>query len=378
MRCAHRFRLYPTRDQGRELRIMLETHRRLYNACLAQRKQAYAEEGISLGYCAQSSWFKDQREVNPWFARLNFSSAQATMRRLDRSFSAFFWRVKVGQKPGYPRFKTQGRFTSVEFPAYRDGIRLKDGKLRVQHVGFIKCKVHRTVEGVIKTATLKFDGDKWHVILSCDLGEVRVPPSQNPPVGIDVGIESFLTTSDGIREPNPQYLKVELPTLRRAGRAVSRKKKAGKNRTKAIRKLRRLHARVKNLRHEHHHKTALKLVRRYGLIAVEGLNITGMLRNRRVSRAIADAAWSGFVATLRYKAERAGAEVVEVNAQGTSQACSRCGTEVRKSLSVRTHRCSHCGLSLHRDENAARNILARALLARTGPTGVNGKIIAVA
>ncbi len=84
MRCAYRFRLYPTRDQARELGIMLETHRRLYNACLAQRKKAYKEDGLSLGYCDQSSWFTQQREVNPWFARVNFSSAQATMRRLDR------------------------------------------------------------------------------------------------------------------------------------------------------------------------------------------------------------------------------------------------------------------------------------------------------
>ncbi len=357
---------------------MLETHCRLYNAYLDQRKKAYKEDGLSLGYCDQCSWFTQQREVNPWFARVNFSSAQATMRRLDRAFSAFFRRVTVGEKPGYPRFKAQVRFPSVEFPAYGDGIRLKDGKLRLQHVGVVKCKVHREVEGVIKTATLKLDGDKWHVILSCDLGEVRVPPSQHPPVGIDVGIESFLTTSEGPREPNPHYLEVELPALRRAGRAVSRKKEGGKNRRKAILKLRRLHARVKNLRCEHHHKTALNLVRRYGFIAVEGLNITGMLRNRRVSRAIADAAWRGFAVTLRYKAARAGAAVVEVHAQGTSQACSRCGTVVRKSLSVRTHRCPQCGLSLHRDENAARNILARALLARTGPTGVNGTIGAVA
>jgi len=358
---------------------MVETHRRLYNACLEQRKLAYELDGVSLNYAHQSSWFKNQRLVNKWFEKLNFSSAQATMRRLDRSFQAFFRRIKTGDKPGYPRFKAQGRFDSVEFPSYGDGIRLlPTGKLRVQHVGLVKCKAHRPVEGEVKTATLKLEGDKWHVILSCDLGEVVMPASNNPPVGIDVGLESFLTTSDGHHEPNPRYLTSELPALRRAGRAVSRKKKGGKNRKKAAKNLRRLYAKVKNLRRDHGHKTALNLCRRYGFIAVEGLNIKGMVRNHRLSRAIADASWGGFLATLRHKAESAGVSVVEVNPCMTSQTCSGCGCEVRKKLSVRVHRCPHCGLVLHRDINAARNILARALRARTEPVGVNGKTVSVA
>src|SRR5690606_28559561 len=186
------------------------------------------------------------------------------------------------------------------------GIRLNGDRLRVQHVGTIKVKVHRPHEGMIKTATLKLEGDKWFLVLSCDLGEVAVPKSHNPPVGIDVGLESFLTTSDGDHEPNPRFLENELPALRRAGRAGGRKKKGGSNRRKAVKRLRRLHARVRNQRHEHHRKTALKLVRRYGLIAVEGLNVRGMVKNRRLSRAISDAGWSGFRSILKSKAASAG------------------------------------------------------------------------
>ena len=378
MRKAFKFRLYPNGNQVRELEAMLETHRHLYNACLAQRKSAYDDDGVSVTYCQQSAWFKNQRFINKWFENLNFSSAQATMRRLDKAFAAFFRRVKSGQKPGYPRFKAQGWFESVEFPAYGDGIRLlSDGKLRVQHVGMIKIKLHRAIEGTVKTVSLKLEGDKWFAVFSCDLGEVNVEPSHNPAVGIDVGIESFLTTSDGQHMPNPRYLKSELPALRRAGRSVSRKKKGGQNRKKAVKKLRKLHAKIKNLRHDHRHKTALELCRRYGLIAVEGLNIKGMLGNRRLSRAIADAAWGGFLATLKHKAESAGVSVVEVSARGTSQECSGCGAIVSKKLSERMHRCPHCGLSLHRDVNAARVIFARAL-ARTEPAGANGQTLAVA
>jgi putative transposase len=374
VRKAFKFRLFTNAAQERELDIALETHRRLYNTYLDYRELAYSMYGASLSYVDCSRWFKGQRQSNPYFARINFSSAQATMRRLDKSFAAFFRRVEAGEDPGYPRFKGRDRFDSIEFPAYGDGIKLVGGKLRVQHVGTIRVKMHRPIEGKIKTVTLKREAGKWYVVFSCDLGPVEVEPSTDPPVGIDVGLESFFTTSDGEREPNPRYQKTALPELRRAQRALARKRKGGKNRRKAKRKVAKIHARVTRLRKEHHHQVALKLVRRYGLVAVESLNVLGMLKNDRLARSISDAGWSGFLLTLRYKAESAGVAYVEVDARGTSQQCSGCGTEVRKGLSVRRHDCSHCGISLHRDENAARNILARGLQARTGPVGGNVRV----
>jgi putative transposase len=374
VRRAFKFRLFTNANQGRELDIALETHRRLYNACLDYRELAYSQHGVTITYVDCSRWFKHQRETNPYFARMNFSSAQATMRRLDKAFAAFFRRAKAGEKPGYPRFKGRDRFDSIEFPAYGDGIRLIGSKLRVQHVGMIKVKLHRAIEGEIKTVTLKREAGKWYATFSCDLGPVEVEPSTNPPVGIDVGLESFLTTSDGDRESNPAYQKTALPELRRAQRALARKRKGGKNRRKSKHKVAKIHARVARLRREHHHRVALKLVRRYGFIAAESLSVKDMLKNDRLARAISDAGWSGFLLTLRSKAESAGVVYVEVDARGTSQHCSGCGAEVRKDLSVRRHDCPHCGLSLHRDENAARNVLARGLLARTGPVGGNVRV----
>lgn len=371
MRRAFKFRLYPSANQARELGIMVETHRRLYNAALEQRKLAYETRGIILSYYTQANQLKELRASDPYQARTNFSSAQATLRRLDKSYQNFFRRCKSGAKEkGFPRFKGRDKFDSVEFPTYGDGIRLKDNRLRVQHVGTIRAKVHRTVEGTVKTAALKREADKWFVVLSCDLGDVVVSPSPLPAGGIDVGLEAFLTTSDGHRVENPRYLKTALPKLRRLQRATSRKKKGGRNRRKESRRVRVLHARVRNLRHEHHHQTALFLIRLYGLIGVEGLRVANMLKNHSLARAISDAGWAGFVNVLRCKAERAGAEVVTVNPAWTSQECSGCGVVVAKTLAERWHTCPHCGLSLHRDENAARNILARALLARTRPTNL--------
>jgi putative transposase len=367
VRRAFKFRLFTNRNQDRELAAMLETHRRLYNSCLDERKTRYEAEKVTVRYGEQSARFKAERATNPYYARLNFSSAQATMRRLEKSFANFFRRVKTGEKPGYPRFKGRDFFNSIEFPSYGNGIRLNDTKLRVQHVGMIRVKLHRPIEGEVKTVTLKREAGKWYAVFSCDLGDVLVTPSLLPPVGIDVGLKSFLSKSDGSKpEPNPRYQKTALPELRRQGRAVARKRKGGKNRRKAVKKLAKIHARVKNLRRDHHHKVALKLVRRYGFIAVESLSIKNMLKNDRLARAISDVAWGNFLLTLRAKAESAGVAYVEVNARGTSQECPDCGRVVRKDLSQRWHSCE-CGCSLDRDEASARVILARGLLARTGP-----------
>jgi putative transposase len=155
---------------------------------------------------------------------------------------------------------------------------------------------------------------------------------------------------------------------------VSRKKKGSRNRRKAVKRLRKVHARVKNLRREHHHQVALKLVRRYGFVAAERLNIRGMLRNGRLARAISDVAWGNFLLTLEHKAASAGVPYVGVDPRGTSQRCSGCGATVPKTLKDRWHGCPRCGLSLHRDENSAREILRLGLLARNGPVGAKDRV----
>ena len=356
---AYKFRLWTNANQERELEIMLETHRRLYNSALAQRQWFYDEWKISRSYADQSGGFKDERESNRWFAAINFSSAQATLRRLDKAFANFFRRVKAGEEPGYPRFKGRDRFNSVLFPSHGDGIRLKGNKLRVQHVGTIRVCLHREVEGNIKTPSIKREADKWFLVVTSDMGEAATVGNILPSVGLDVGLTHFVTTSEGEKIDNPRYLKEELPELRRAQRSVSRKKKGGRNRKKAKRRVARIHARVANCRREHQHKVSNDLLSRYGKIAVESLNVQGMVKNDRLARAISDVAWSSFVAVLTHKAERAGGKVVQVAPNNTSQLCSACDAKVPKTLGVRVHRCG-CGLVLDRDENAARNILERA------------------
>lgn len=362
MRRAYKFRLYPNANQTRELEIALESHRRLYNEALGYRQFAWEVYRTRIAYFDQTCWLKAVRKVNPFYARLNVNSAKVTLRRLDLAYLAFF------KRGGYPRFQGRNRLDSFAF-AFANGAQLVGNKLRLQFIGTIRIKMHRDIQGKIKTVTLKRECGKWYAIFSCDLGEQHIPASSAPPVGIDVGIESFLTTSNGDKVASPSYLKTALPELRRVQRSVSRKTRGGANRRKTVFKLQKAHARIRNLRREHHHQIALKLVRLYGTVAVESLNVQGMLRNRRLARAIQDAGWYTFLLILRCKAESAGVQVIDVNARGTSQECSQCGAVVQKDLTQRWHDCS-CGLSIHRDVNAARNILARAAV-RTEPTGLN-------
>jgi putative transposase len=197
MRKAYKFKLYPNKKQKQALEQTLETHRRLYNRALAQRKDTWEQEHRSVSYEEQSAHLKAERLTNSYLQHTNFSSCQATLRRLKRAFDAFFRRLKAGEKPGYPRFKGQNRFDTVEYPAYGDGCKIKDDRLSLQYIGLLKVKWHRELAGKIKTVSIKREAGDWYVICSCDLGEVEVEPSTNPPVGIDLGLKSFLMTNEG-------------------------------------------------------------------------------------------------------------------------------------------------------------------------------------
>src|SRR5262249_49697737 len=159
---------------------MLDTHRHRYNRALAERKTAWEEQQRTVTYGEQSAHLKDERTTNPFLARTNFSSCQATLRRLDRAFQAFFRRVKSGEAPGYPRCKARNRFDTVEFPSYGDGCKLDGGVVYFQHVGRIKVKLHRPVEGAIKTISAHREADGWHVVLSCELPDPDVASSPLP------------------------------------------------------------------------------------------------------------------------------------------------------------------------------------------------------
>ena len=383
---SYRFPLRPTKAQSRDLGTMLSAHRFLWNRCLSMRQLAW-DFKCSVTYSEQSSWFKTERGTNNWFRAMEFTSAQATMRRLDRSFKAFFAGCKgTGPKRGHPKFKRPDELDSVEFPKVGSGIQLSKDlrRAKIRWVGRVRLHAYRDIKGEVRTLRIKREGTKWFLIVCCDVGEPVGEPSLNPAVGIDVGLESFATLSNGEQVPNPRFLKAALPALRRASRTLERRTKRDKDRRvfgrqsrrrdRAKAALRRIHGKVRNQRSDFVHKVSRDLVRRFGTIAVERLQISNMLGSHRLARSISDAAWRRCLEATRYKSEESLVAFAEVDPRGTSQLCSGCGLKVPKGLSVRLHQCPHCGLVLHRDVNAARNILSRAL-ARTAPAGPNREVL---
>lgn len=360
MRKTYKYRLYPNQNQARELEICLETHRRLYCEAMDCRNLAWECYKSSISYIDQSRWFCRVNKVNPWYAKINVTSAQRTLKRLDEAYQNFYRRCKKGGKPGFPRFPSKDRWNSVCF-TYGNGAKIVKGKLRLQHVGTIKVKWSREipVNAKIKTAQVNREGNKWFVCFSLEIPNIAPAKNTKPSVGIDVGLTSFVTTSEGETLGSSRVLEDRLKDLRRNQRALSRCSKTSNRRKKVKRKVSRLHEKVRNTRLDMQHKVSRSLVDRYGVIAAESLNVQGMVKNRRLARRISDAGWSQFLNILAYKAEEAGGKVVLVNPKNTSQMCSGCGEIVKKSLSVRTHRCS-CGLVINRDYNAAINILVRA------------------
>jgi putative transposase len=195
------------------------------------------------------------------------------------------------------------------------------------------------------------------VCFSCADVPVKPLPLTEQETGIDLGLESFATLADGNQIPNPRIFHVAELNLKRAQRRVSRRKQGSKRRRKAVKLLAKAHQQVRRARADFHHKTALALVRQYDTIYHEDLQVANMVKNHHLAKSIADAGWSAFLSILSFKAAYAGKTVVAVPPAFTSQACSGCGVLVQKGLSVRWHTCPDCGTSLHRDHNAALNIL---------------------
>lgn len=372
MRKSFKYRLSPNRSQVQMLERILEAHRQLYNAALEQRRIAWDQSHVTVSYGQQSAELKGLRRALDTLNATNFSSCQATLRRLDRAFQAFFRRVKAGEKAvGYPRFKSRRRFDTIEFPSVGDGCAWSGRTVYFQHVGQVKVRLHRPLEGVIKTLSFKREADGWYVIASCEVPDVALVPNDQPAVGIDLGLSSFLATSDGVLVPPPQYFRKAQKVLRRAQRALSRKRRGSKRREKARQRVARHHQHVSRQRRDWHFKIARSLTEAYGIIYAEDLNIKGIARSR-LAKSTLDAGWRQFLSILDHKAAEAGGRLMLVNPYQTSQICSGCGAlpTVRKTLKDRVHTCP-CGCVLDRDINAALNIKARGMRvqAPTSPVG---------
>ena len=362
MRKSFKYRVYPNRQQKEALTEQLSGACNLYNKSLEERINAWKNEKKSLNYYDQANRLKQMR-ADGFIRVANFSCCQDVLRRLNKAFSAFFERVKHGQKPGFPRFKPNQRYDTLTFPSYGDGCKLVDKLVYIQGVGQIKVKLHRPVDGKIKTVSIKREAGRWFTIFSVECEPDPLPASTED-VGIDVGLTAFATLDDGTEIDNPRFNKEAQRKLRVAQRRLARRtNKKSNRRRKAVQLLQRQNAHVQNQRSDFHHKVSRTIVNRYGLIAVEDLNIKGM-SSGMLAKSVHDVGWGNFFNMLAYKAESAGREFVKVDPRGTSQTCL-CGAKVPKKLWDRWHSCPACGLERARDHVSAQLILRLGLSLRS-------------
>ena len=368
-RKAFKYRLYPTQPQHKDLERTLALCRQLYNAALQERREAYQKAGKTVGFYEQKRWLPEIRTELPEYKGVHSQVLQNVIERVDKAFQGFFRRVRAGQKAGYPRFKGRERYDSFTFPqAGQTGVKLQEGGKRVliYGIGSVKVKLHRPLEGRLKTATVKREGEHWYLVFTCEV-EPRPLPSSDQAIGIDLGTNPhFLVTSEGGMVEAPRYYQKTQAKLARAQHSLSRRKRGSSRRKQAQRQVAKLHRKIANQRKDFHHKIARRLVNEYGTIVHEDLNILGLARTR-LAKGVLDAGWGRFLQILAYKAEEAGRRVIKVDPKYTSQDCPVCGHRERKPLWVREFRCSGCGGHFHRDVAAAINILAKA---RTEPSGM--------
>jgi putative transposase len=376
VRRAYKFRIYPTAGQASRAAQCLRDHQPLYNAALEERREAWRMRKAGIRYGQQSAQLKEIRGFDADQSRWSFSSQQATLRRLDKAMAAFYRRRKAGEKRvGYPRFKALDRWDSVEWPSDGDGCRWKPdmGRVYLQGVGHVKVHQHRPVQGRVKTISLKREGRRWYVVLSCDDVPACPLPAAGREVGVDVGVARFATVSDGEIIAGPRFTRESADELAAAQRSLARTKRGSANRRRAKAKVAQVHRRIRNRRADFHHKTARALVRECDVIALEDLRIANMVRSASgtqekpgtnvaaksgLNRSILDAGWGQFTSILIGKAEEAGRRIVLVDPRHTSITCHQCGARCTRPRQE-TVICPEHG-AIHADVNGAINIASRA------------------
>ena len=371
---AYKFKLKTSQTVRDKLELTLNLCRELYNSALRERIDAYRINHVSVSYQDQQNQLPEIKLIRDDLKAVYSQVLQDALKRLDKTFAAFFGRVNRGEKAGFPRFKSQNRYDSFTFPSASGGYRLDGNDLFLSKIGKVKIRLSRAMVGKVKTLTIKREVSGWFAIFTVET-EKEILPKTGKSIGIDAGIESFMTLSDGTQIENFKYFEASQKQLRVAGRKVSRRKKSSNQRRKAVLRLRKIHAQIKNQRNDFAHKVSTNLVKEYDLIAIENLNILGMSKGI-LAKEIHDVAWNSFYQKLKYKAENAGKSVVEVNPNGTSQTCI-CGARVEKTLAQRQHICLKCGHSEHRDIVSAKVILSRAGQTRKDVTYAVGQSVSL-
>ena len=370
-----RYRIYPNKEQEKQINQMLGNARFVYNWALDRRIKEYQAEKKNVSAFTLMTELT-QLKKNPNYDWLKLSVAQSLQQsivNMDKAFTRFF-----EQKKGFPKFKSKHKWTHrVGFPQ-NTKVDFENNKVSVNKIGWLKTKISRTFDGKIKTATIeKTPTDKFFISITVELPDVKVKQkliSKTNAVGIDTGIKTFATLSDGTEIENPKHLKSNLQRLKVLQKRASKKQKGSANRKKANLKVAMLHEKIANQRLDFLHKTSTAIAKQYDTVACENLNISGMLRNHKLAQSIADLGLGKFYTFLQYKMIEQGGNYLEIGRFApSSKMCGCVAINKNLQLSDREWVCHECGTINQRDILAANNILKFALNPKNKTTdGMSG------
>ena len=385
---AYKYRFYPNAAQRKQLAVEFGNARFAWNRCLDLRTKDYeayrAAVAAGVEGATKPSWnyvslsrlvTEWKRGEFPWLADSVAACLTQVLIDQDKAFQNFYRRVKNGEKPGYPRFKSRYDRQAVRYTLDQRQIErtYKAGEfLKLPKLGTLKVRWSQVPTGIPKMATVSKTPDgRYFVAFSCEV-EIQSLPATGNAVGLDLGIKDVVVDSDGWKSGNPRHLKGRLRHLKRQQRRLARMKKGSNRRNRQRIKVARIHARIAASRADFLHKTTTALIRRADVLALEDLHVKGMVKNHHLARAIADVGMGEFRRQIEYKAAWYGRKVITADRFApTSKTCSNCGSYREKMpLSVRQWTCPDCGTRHDRDVNAARNIL---MFSTAGEAGINAR-----
>jgi transposase, IS605 OrfB family, central region len=361
---AYKFRIYPDakRQSGIDLQLLLS--KEFYNLLLEKSIKSYKGGNKKLSIATLNRFAKEIEKDKKYLQIYSQTRCEIKYRML-KAYQNFFRRCdekKRGKKVkvGFPRFKSRDRYCSIVYPQDNGSFSRRKDRLRVSRIGTMRIDMHRSVEGAIKTLTIKKDAENYYAIFTT-IKKTELPIIKDiNPVGIDLGLNSFIALSDGTKIEKPKFVTKSKKHIAKCQRIIARRNKGSKRREQSKLKLQKKWEHTTNQSNDFAHKLSDKLINSgYTSFAVEKLDIQNMVKNHNLAQAIHNASWNRFIQMLSYKAESAGMKVIKINPQYTSMTCSNCGC-IKEIGDERTYNCGICGMRMDRDVNASINILKRA------------------
>ena len=362
MNKSFRYRLYPTKEQEIQIQKNFGCVRFVYNYYLAKRIEIYEKYKETFNYYACAKDLTQLKKELTWLKEAESTSLQSSLKNLDIAYQKFF-----KEHRGYPKFKSKKTHKfSYTCKCGSNNIKIiTQNKVKLPKMGIVKIKNNLPIQGKILSATISpVPSGKYFISICCDNANIEPLEKTGSVVGIDLGIKDFAITSDGLKMPNPKYLKQSLDKLAKLQRDLSRKTRGSSNYNKQRIKVARLHEHISNQRKDFLHKVSTQLIKDHDIICLEDLKVSNMLKNHKLARSISDVSWSTFTSYLNYKSVWYGKQISKISTFfPSSQTCSVCGEKFpfTKDLGVREWTCPNCNSNLDRDINAANNILKEGI-----------------